>query len=273
MRLLKFVLCLSLSLPASVFAQKSAEAYFSPEFAATSAAAFIKNAKTIKGLLDGLGSTLSTTELENTLAILKKNNIDVNTELPIFEANGNELTWKSISMKISDDGRVVLNGGTLAKYTHGTFDIYLSNLLSAQKNSSLYSLAIPNAMAFGEGGFTPGTILLTLGIMAVPGAIVVATVVAATAAAAAAVYLGKEIYESIRENEISCSGKVFAIRKKTRNSAKLATSKTDSLSNEVVSQVIGKKVNACTPDLAKELTSKIKASKVSVPATPTKTIR
>lgn len=235
----------------SIYSFANDKEFFSPELAAKATAELLNRSGTFEGFIEQISPMLSTSEVEGVRSLFSEMKIQLNEPTPNFIAKGNTVLLNKQDLKITFNKNRTFNiaGRVFKAYQPGSFDLYLrkSHKDMSTPGSAVMRILLPQAEAFDIGsGIVSGIRVLMVG--AAVGAVTVGTV---------AVYGGKEIYESVKNNTIECSGPYFKLRKKARGTMLLASSKENVLDPEKVNQVLGKQVT-CNPETAAEVQKLIK---------------
>jgi len=235
---------------------------FSPEFVATTAASMLNKSGSLDVFLKETEPLQSVGNQSYTKRLISSLNVKMSTPLPRFRAVKNKLYWGSYFIEIQKDETLLFEGNVLrprevdlekffkrfekeAKVAR-PFCLFPCALagpiedLNVWKNTILYFIR--------EDGLKAALPMIGLvtGVLALKYAII-------GAAAGAVVYLGKEMYETIRDGEITCSGKNFAVRKKRRGTAYIATPIDYTIDPYEVSQILQKEIPECTETEVKNL--------------------
>jgi hypothetical protein len=230
--------------------------YYSPELAAKATAEFMNNSKTYKGIIENLSSALSAQEIQGIKELLSQMKIKIEDKLPVVRAEGNIVSFENskLSIVFNKDRSFKIGDNVLRTHQAGSLDVFLKSVYAkiADTKTSKFDLLLPKTYAEDKNGF--GWLLLGAGVASFVSGVPVG--LAVLGVGTLIIYLGREIYETAKNNSISCAGATFVLRVKARKGSGLATSRDIFLDSDKVNQFFGKKMS-CTPTTAKEFENKL----------------
>lgn len=259
MNLFKGLLFVSLFGTLNVFAEttENGATYFSPEIAAKAFASFMNESKNTKGLMTALSPAMTQSEIDGINKIFQDTKKDLSQPFPTMAAAGNQVTWKGGKIQFNKDRTFTVEGVNYRGYKPGQLDLYLKSSLEGKNKSAgvFVRMLMSDAQALTLGAVGPAGLTSELVLL---GGVAVTVGVAVF-------YVGKEVYENYRNNEVTCNQKFFSHRKKDRGTLLLAGSKEDIIDPAVVSQILGKEIKTCDPESAKQLQEIFQAPKQVAP--------
>ncbi len=209
--------------------------FYSSNIATAAFVDFINESKTVDGMLKRLEAFWTIEETQGVRQILKKHKLSGTARLPTCKANKNIATCDGHDFVFSDNKTVVFEGRNLSYQKGKAFDAFLEEIFDRSSKKTSQWRLIPEAQAVHPMGA-----LIVLGsVAAVTAAVVIGSI-----------YFTNELWENSKDGLVTCDGRFFVQRNKTRNLLLFATSKTSVQDFDKISQLLGEKVESCSPALA-----------------------
>ncbi len=177
--------------------------HFDAEFAAQKTAQLLNETENFDQWIERVSPVLTHEEIEGIKLFVKS----TKSNSVKAEATGNKVKFNGETMEFLKDGTIQVNGLVFRKHTIGKFDSSLKEALDRlSPKQSLFDLVVPPARAEfgGLAKMVFRAMFIGTGLLAVAGTLAVA-------------YVVPEIYANLQQGKISCNGKYFVFKVKSRS--------------------------------------------------------
>lgn len=247
-----------------------------PATTAKSVALFLNSIRSFNQLIELTSKFLPPEDSEGIRKQFKRLNIDLNQKIPIVRAVGSKLVFKDFrgEVQLNEDMNLIIRGRTynprsqadisdqvkkfiddLSSTSTSKINILINQAEAAtlvDKSVAIAGMAAVYFSSIAALNWAGATFSLGVGFGMVGLPLI---------AFGGMIWLGKEIYETVRDGEVDCHGKNFQVRKKSRALMLIPANEASTIDSNVVKTMLGTPNSVeCTPASAKELQKLLKNS-------------